>query len=177
MKVSLICSGFGGQGALTLGKFLAKASMHEGRHVTWLPSYGPEMRGGTANCSVILSDAEVASPVVGTPDVLVAFNQPSIDKFEASIAKGGILIYNQDMCPNGGTRGDIKAIKVPMSQIAGEIGSAKVMNMVAIGVFLKATKAVKFDSIKEDMASFMAKKAPKLLQMNLQAIEKGMEFA
>ena len=135
------------------------------------------MRGGTANCSVILSDEEVASPVVGVPDVLVAFNQPSIAKFEASIAKGGVLIYNSDMCPEGGTRGDITVIKVPMSKIASEIGSAKVMNMVAIGAFIKKTKAVKFDSIKEDMAAFMAKKAPELLRMNLQAIEKGMEYA
>ncbi len=177
MKVSLICSGFGGQGALTLGKFLAKASMYEGRHVTWLPSYGPEMRGGTANCSVILSDDEVASPVVGVPDVLVAFNQPSIDKFEHTIAKGGVLIYNSDMCPSGASRDDIKAIGVPMNSIASELGSMKVVNMVALGVFIQATKAVKFDSIDSSLTEFLQKKAPKLLQMNLQAIEKGMSFA
>ncbi len=177
MKISLICSGFGGQGALTLGKFLAKASMREGSNVTWLPSYGPEMRGGTANCSVILSDEEVASPVVGTPDVLVAFNQPSIDKFEASLKKGGILIYNADMCPNGSSRSDITAIKVPMNDIARELGSEKVVNMVALGVFLKATNAVKFESVKDDLIVFMKNRDQKLLELNLKAIEKGMEFA
>ncbi len=177
MKISLICSGFGGQGALTLGKFLAKASMHEGRHVTWLPSYGPEMRGGTANCSVILSDEEVASPVVGVPDVMVAFNQPSIDKFESSIAKDGVLIYNSDMCPGGATRNDIRVVGVPMNKIATEIGSMKVVNMVAIGVFVAVTKAVKFESIESDLTAFLQKKAPKLLELNLQAIAKGMEYA
>ena len=177
MKINLICSGFGGQGALTVGKFLAKASMKEGRNVTWLPSYGPEMRGGTANCSVILSDNEVASPVVGVPDVLIAFNQPSIDKFERAIAKGGVLIYNSDMCPRGATRDDIKIIGVPMSTIATDLGNMKVVNMVSIGVFIAAIKAVKFESIESDLTAFLQKKAPKLLELNLQAIKKGMEYA
>ncbi len=177
MKVRLICSGFGGQGALTIGKFLAKASMKEGKEVTWLPSYGPAMRGGTANCSVIFSDEEIASPIVNTPDVVIALNQPSVDKFEPLVVKGGVLIVNSDMCPNGTKRKDIRVIEMPMSRVASDMGSMKIVNMLAIGIFIEATKVVKHESVEEDLVAFMGEKNPDLLELNMQAIKKGMEFA
>ncbi|MFO7896737.1 MAG: 2-oxoacid:acceptor oxidoreductase family protein [Candidatus Cloacimonadales bacterium] len=177
MKTEIISSGFGGQGALTVGKFIAKAAMKEGKHVSWLPSYGPEMRGGTANVSAVVSDKLIASPIVSFPDILVALNQPSIDKFGANIKENGLLIYNTDMCPKGSERTDIEIIKAPMNKIAKEIGSEKVLNMIAIGMIIGCKKLIKFETIKEDLTAFLVKKNPELLEKNLEAIKKGMELA
>jgi len=177
MKVDLISSGFGGQGALTIGKFLAKAGMAEDKYVTWLPSYGPEMRGGTANVSAIISSDPIASPVVGKPHVLIALNQPSIDKFESDVQNDGVIIINTDMCPGGCKRDDIKIIKIPMNTIASEIGDMKVVNMVAFGAFIKLTRAVKYETVKNDLTAFLSEKAPELLKLNLIAIKKGMDLA
>jgi len=177
MKTELICSGFGGQGALTIGKFLAKAGMKEGKNVSWLPSYGPEMRGGTANVSTVISDTPIASPLVSFPDVVVALNQPSVDKFGPRIKKGGLLIANSDMCPNKLNRQDITEIYIPMNKIAKEIGTTKVLNMVSIGVLIKKLSLVKFETIKEDLSEFLKKKNPQLLEANLKAIKQGMELS
>jgi 2-oxoglutarate ferredoxin oxidoreductase subunit gamma len=136
MTTEIICAGFGGQGVLTIGKFIAKAGMKEGKKVSWLPSYGPEMRGGTANVSTVVSDEDIASPIVSYPDILVALNQPSIDKFAPSIRPGGILIMNTCMCPHGCKRDDIVKIASPMSDIAIEIGNTLVLNMLAIGIII-----------------------------------------
>ncbi|HCX73511.1 MAG TPA: pyruvate ferredoxin oxidoreductase [Candidatus Cloacimonas sp.] len=176
MKTELICSGFGGQGALTIGKFLAKAAMKEGKHVSWLPSYGPEMRGGTANVSTVISEKPIAAPIVSFPDILVALNQPSIDKFGPKIKKGGLLIANKDMCPKGLNREDIEIIYAPMNQIAQEIGDAKVLNMVAIGIVIGKKRLVKYDTLEEDLKDFLKQKNPDLLQANLKAIQKGIEI-
>lgn len=177
MKTELICSGFGGQGALTIGKFLAKAGMKEGKNVSWLPSYGPEMRGGTANVSTVISDRPIASPLVTRPDILVALNQPSIDKFGPDIKKGGLLVYNTDMCPKGSIRKDINIVKAPMNQIAKELGNDKVLNMVAIGIIIGKLGLIEFDTLKSDLTSFLKKKNPELLEANLKAIHKGIEIA
>ncbi len=176
MKVEMICSGFGGQGSLTIGKFLAKAAMKEGKQVSWLPSYGPEMRGGTANVSVVISDKMVASPIVTHADILVALNQPSIDKFGPNMKKGGLMVANSDMCPNKLNRDDITEIYLPMNTLANEIGSPKVLNMIPIGVIIQKTGLVKFETIKEDLTKFLEKKNPDLLEKNLIAIKKGMEL-
>jgi len=175
--MKLICSGFGGQGALTIGKFLAKAGMAEGKEVSWLPSYGPEMRGGTANVSTIITETPIASPLVTYPDILVALNQPSVDKFGHDIKKNGLLIANSDMCPNELKRDDIDIIYAPMSKIAKEIGSIKVLNMVAIGIVIGKTNLVKYETLENDLTAFLAKKNPQLLEANLIAIKKGMELA
>lgn len=176
MKTELICSGFGGQGALTIGKFLAKAGMQEGQNVSWLPSYGPEMRGGTANVSTVISDKPIASPLVTHPDILVALNQPSVDKFGPEIKPGGLMIANTDMCPHKLERDDIDVIYAPMSTIAKEIGSLMVLNMVAIGVVIGRTGLVKYETIEADLSTFLKKKNPVLLEGNLKAIKKGIEI-
>jgi len=176
MKTELICSGFGGQGALTIGKFLAKAGMREGKNVSWLPSYGPEMRGGTANVSTVIATDPIASPLVSYPDILIALNQPSIDKFGPSIKQGGLMIANEDMCPHKLKRDDIDVIYAPMSTIASEIGSQKVLNMVAIGVVIGKTGLVEYATLEKDLTDFLQKRNPDLLKANLQAIKKGIEL-
>jgi 2-oxoglutarate ferredoxin oxidoreductase subunit gamma len=177
MKYEIISSGFGGQGALTIGKFIAKAAMKEGKHVSWLPSYGPEMRGGTANVSAVISDKMIASPIVSFPDILIALNQPSIDKFGADLKEGGLMIINTDMCPKGTDRTDVDIIAAPMNTIAKEIGSVKVLNMIAIGIIIERRKLIKYETIEADLTAFLEKKNPELLKANLIAIKKGMELA
>lgn len=176
MKVEMICAGFGGQGVLTIGKFIAKAGMAEGKNVSWLPSYGPEMRGGTANVSTVVSDEPIASPIVSYPDVLVALNQPSIDKFGTSVRPGGVLIINTNMCPHGCKRDDVQKINAPMSDIATEIGSQMVLNMIAIGIVIGKTGIIKYETMEEDLTSFLKAKNPDLLHMNLIAIKRGIEI-
>ena len=177
MTIEMICAGFGGQGVLTIGKFIAQAAMQEGKNVSWLPSYGPEMRGGTANVSTVVSTEPIASPIVSFPDVLVALNQPSIDKFAPSMRSGGILIYNTNMCPNGCKREDITKIAVPMNDIASEIGSMIVLNMLATGVIIGKTNIIKFKTLEDNLTSFMLEKNPDLLAKNLTAIKRGIEIA
>jgi 2-oxoglutarate ferredoxin oxidoreductase subunit gamma len=172
----IISSGFGGQGALTIGKFLAKAGMKEGKHVSWLPSYGPEMRGGTANVSAVISETAVASPIVTFPNVLVALNQPSLDKFAANVVQGGFIIANEDLCPNIPTFEGVKTVSAPLSKLATEIGSDKVLNMLAIGMVIGLTDMIKYETIEEDLTAFLQKKNPELLKMNLSAIQKGIEL-
>ena len=176
MTTELICAGFGGQGVLTIGKFLAKAGMKEGKNVSWLTSYGPEMRGGTANVSTVVSDEPIASPIVSFPDILVALNQPSIDKFAPSIRPGGVLIFNTNMCPHGCKRDDITKISAPMVDIANEIGNQMVMNMLAIGIIIGKTGIIKYETMEEDLTGFMKTKNPELLELNLKAIKRGIEI-
>ena len=176
MKVEMICAGFGGQGVLTIGKFIAKAGMAEGKNVSWLPSYGPEMRGGTANVSTVVSDEVIASPIVSYPDVLVALNQPSIDKFGPHVRPGGVLVINTNMCPRGCSRDDVQKVSAPMSDIAAEIGSQMVLNMIAIGIVIGKTGIIKYETMEEDRTSFLKAKNPDLLEMNLKAIKRGIEI-
>ncbi len=176
MKIELICSGFGGQGALTIGKFLSLAAMKEGKDVSWLPSYGPEMRGGTANVAVVISDKQIASPLVSHPDWLVALNKPSVDKFGPMIKSGGLMIANSDMCPDKLERENVEEIYAPMLSIANEIGSAKVLNMVSLGVIIGKTGIVKFETVEKDLKEILGKKNPALLEANLKAIAKGIEI-
>lgn len=176
MKTELICAGFGGQGVLTIGKFIAKAGMKEGKNVSWLPSYGPEMRGGTANVSTVVADEPIASPIVSYPDILVALNQPSITKFGESVRPNGVLIMNSNMCPHGCNRTDVQIISAPMSDIAAEIGSPLVLNMIAIGIIIGKTGLIKYETMEEDLSSFMKAKNPELLEKNLIAIKRGMEI-
>lgn len=177
MKYEIICAGFGGQGVLTIGKFLAQSGMAEGKHVSWLPSYGPEMRGGTANVMTVVADSPIASPIVSYPDILIALNQPSLDKFGDSVRKDGLVIINTDMCPHGTKRTDVNIISAPLSTIAKEIGSSLVLNMLAIGVVIGKTNIIKYETIEADLNKYMKAKNPELLELNLKAIQKGMELA
>jgi len=172
----IICSGFGGQGALTIGKFLAKSAMKEGKNVSWLPSYGPEMRGGTANVSVVISDEPIASPIVSFSDILVALNQPSIDKFGNDIKPGGLMVVNTDMCPNKLDRDDIKIIYAAMTSMAKKIGNIKVLNMISIGIIIGQIGLIKYETIESDLTAFLKTKNPELLELNLVAIKQGMEL-
>ena len=176
MKAEIICSGFGGQGVLTIGKFLAQAAMKEGKNVSWLPSYGPEMRGGTANVSVVISDEEIASPLVSHPDILVALNQPSVDKFGPMVKENAIVLINTDMSPNKLNRDDVDIVYAPMSTIAIECGSVRVLNMVSIGMVIGKTKLVKYETMEQDLTDFLEQKSPELLQANLNALKRGMDF-
>jgi len=176
MKTEMICAGFGGQGVLTIGKLIAKAGMKEGKNVSWLPSYVPEMRGGTANVSTVIADEAIASPIVSYPDVLVALNQPSLDKFGPSVRCGGVVVINTNMCPHGLKRDDVQIIAAPLSDMATEIGSSMVLNMLAIGVVIGKTNLIKYETMEEDLNSFLKTKNPELLEMNLHAIKLGMEL-
>ncbi len=176
MKTEMICAGFGGQGVLTIGKFIAIAGMEEGKNVSWLPSYGPEMRGGTANVSTVVSDEPIASPIVSYPDVLVALNQPSIDKFAPSVRAGGVIVMNTNLCPRGCKRDDVQLIAAPLSDIAMEIGSMMVLNMLAIGVVIGKTGIIKYDTLEGDLTAFLKAKNPDLLEKNLTAIKRGIEL-
>ena len=140
MKKEIIISGFGGQGGLAIGKNLAEAGMAEGLNVTWAPSYGPEMRGGTANCSVVLSDKPVGSPVFAHPTELIALNEPSLAKFEAGVVSGGTVFVNSDVVTDKVSRADLKAYYIPCSKIADEVGNPKVSNMVMLGAYVAGTK-------------------------------------
>ena len=176
MKCEMICAGFGGQGVLTIGKFIAKAGMAEGKNVSWLPSYGPEMRGGTANVSAVIADDPIASPIVSYPDVLVALNQPSLDKFGPAVRAGGVVIMDTNMCPHGIKREDVVFVAAPMSDIAKEIGSMKVLNMLAIGMIIGKTNVIKYETMEADLKEFLQAKDPELLEKNLIAIKRGIEL-
>ena len=142
MKKEIVISGFGGQGGLAIGKNLAEAGMAEGLNVTWAPSYGPEMRGGTANCSVVLSDKPVGSPVFAHPTELIALNEPSLVKFEEGVVPGGMVFVNSDVVTDKVSRTDLTAYYIPCSQIADEVGNPKVSNMVMLGAYVAGTKVL-----------------------------------
>jgi 2-oxoglutarate ferredoxin oxidoreductase subunit gamma len=173
----MIFSGFGGQGALTIGKFIAQAAMIEGKHVSWLPSYGPEMRGGTANVSTVISDSPIASPIVSKSNLLVALNQPSLDKFGPDVLQNGLIIINKDMCPNITQKEGVKYVIAPLNTIAQEIGSMKIMNMICVGIVIGKTGLIKYETIESVLKEYMGDKDQKLLEMNLIAIKKGMEIS
>ena len=167
-------AGFGGQGVLFLGKLLAEVGMAEGFHVSWLPSYGPEMRGGTANCHVNISRTPVGSPLVSDPSVLIALNRPSLDKFEREVVAGGVIIYDSSLIDVPPTRQDVEVVAIPVTEIADRIGSPKVANMVALGAFMGVTQLLGREPIARVIKRMTKKEA--LLDLNLQAVEAGAGF-
>jgi len=177
MKMEMIFSGFGGQGALTIGKFIAQCAMNEGKEVSWLPSYGPEMRGGTANVSTIVADTAIASPIVSFPHLLVALNQPSLDKFGPDVLPKGLIIVNSDMCPEVTKKEGVKYVIAPLNSMANQIGSDKVLNMICIGIIINQTRIISYETIETALKDYMGDKNIPLLEMNLLAIKKGMEFS
>ncbi|MFD3155688.1 2-oxoacid:acceptor oxidoreductase family protein [Haloimpatiens sp. FM7330] len=174
MAQEIIFAGFGGQGILSMGKFLAYAGMDCDLNVSWLPSYGPEMRGGTANCSVILSEDPVGSPIVTDPTALVVMNRPSLDKFEKQIVKGGLLIMDCDLVNREIERDDIEVIKIPAQTEAEKIGSKKIANMVLLGALVEKTKIVSMDEL---LASLKAHGKEKFYESNKKALEIGAQYA
>ena len=170
---SLIAAGFGGQGLMVLGQLVAYAGIAEGRYVSWIPSYGPEMRGGTANCCVIVSDDEIGAPVVSDADAVVVMNQPSLTKFKDAVKPGGILLYNSDLIKLGDVRPDIKVLSIPANAIANEAGSDKVANIVMLGALVTASEIVGDKTCEETIKAKLGAKKPEFLPMNLVAYERG----
>ena len=174
MERSVIIAGFGGQGVILAGKILAQAGMNHGLEVTWLPSYGPEMRGGTANCTVVLSDEPVGSPVVDEPTALIAMNLPSLDKFEPIIAPNAAVVVNESLIERKVGRDDVNASYVPLNDIASVVGNTRAINMVALGALLKATGIVPLETAKATMAKMLEESGKaKFIPLNEQALERG----
>lgn len=173
MLDEIIIAGFGGQGVLLMGRLIAQAGMLEGKHVAWMPSYGPEMRGGTANCTVIVSSEEVASPVVPNPITLIAMNQPSLDKFEPMVVKDGIIVVNQSLVSRDISRDDIQVVKVSANDIANELGNLRVANMVALGTYIARSKSVKMETVFEALEQILDKRQEKIIALNKEALKRG----
>ena len=174
MNQEMIFAGFGGQGVMLMGQILAYAGMMEGQHVSWFPAYGPEMRGGTANCSVIIGDEVVGTPIVTEPKVVVAMNLPSLDKFEPQLSAGGILLINSSLIERAAKRSDVKVQLIPCNDIAKELGNPKVANMVMVGAIVAASGVVKIESVLQVLAKKIFKNKPEVMQLNEQAIRRGM---
>ena len=177
MKKEFIFAGFGGQGMLLIGKFLAMSCMLDGKHVSWLPSYGPEMRGGTANCSVIVSDDPVASPMVDMADVVIAMNQPSLDKFERKVKPGGLLIINSSIVERKAERDDIEVVYCDSSRLADEVGNPKGANVAILGAMMAKVDVCSVDSMVEAIRIELGERKAKFLEGNKKALLAGMEAA
>jgi 2-oxoglutarate ferredoxin oxidoreductase subunit gamma len=175
MNKEMIFAGFGGQGVMLMGQILAYAGMLEGQQVSWFPAYGPEMRGGTANCSIIIGDEPVGTPIVTEPSVVVAMNLPSLDKFEPSLPVGGTLLINSSLIDRKPHRTDVKTYYVPCNDIAQELGNLKVANMVMVGAIIAASGVVNIDSVITVLAKKIFKNKPKVMPINEQAIRRGLE--
>ena len=176
MTEETIIAGFGGQGVLSMGMLLAYGGVIEDQEVTWMPSYGPEMRGGTANCIVINGDEPISSPIVSKFDSVVIFNQPSLDKFESAVKPGGLLMYEKEAILNPPTRTDITVIEVPAAKAAIELKNQKVANLVMLGAFLKAKNVIKPESAAKALYSVLPERHHKLIPLNEEALKKGAEL-
>jgi len=175
MYQGVIMSGFGGQGIISAGILLAYAGMLDGKFVTFFPAYGAEMRGGTANCSVVVSSEEVASPVVDRPDTVIVMNEPSLIKFEPSLKPGGLLLINSSLVSQKPNRKDIEIIYVPVNKIAEEIGTIKIANMVMLGAYCKKTGAVNLQSVIDSMPKVFTRAKEEMLKKNEEALKRGAE--
>lgn len=173
MQNEVIIAGFGGQGVLFGGQVLAYAAMDAGKEVTWIPSYGPEMRGGTANCTVVIADEEIGSPLVENPRLAVALNLPSFDKYEQELRTGGTLIVNKSMVDRGAKRDDVHVIFVPCNEIAEELGDPKLLNMVAVGALLRALPEISISDVEKSLAGHLPARHQDLLGKNIEALKRG----
>lgn len=176
MQTETIIAGFGGQGVLFAGQVIAYAAMDNGLEVTWIPSYGPEMRGGTANCTVIVSDEEIGSPLVAHPAVVVAMNLPSLDKYEPMVKEGGLLVVNSSMVDRSPTRTDIHWVMVPGNEIAEELGDRRMTNMVLLGAMLANVSLLPLEAVEKSLREHLPERHHKLLPMNYKALREGAKF-
>ncbi|MFT9495376.1 2-oxoacid:acceptor oxidoreductase family protein [Anaerosolibacter sp.] len=175
MMDKVILAGFGGQGVMFLGKVLAYAGMGSDLELCWIPSYGPEMRGGTANCSVILSDEEINSPVIAHADAAIVLNKPAYDKFASRVKPGGVLVVNSSLAKLDTVRDDITIIEIPATDMANELGNTSIANMVCLGALIPSLKLVDAAKIEKAMDK-LTKKKPELMETNLSAVNKGIAF-
>ena len=176
MKKEIIISGFGGQGVLSMGKILAYSGLLEDKEITWMPAYGPEQRGGTANVTVIISDERISSPILSKYDVAIVLNQPSLDKFEPKVKPGGILIYDGYGVMNPPTRKDITVYRVNAMDKAAEMKNAKVFNMIVLGGLLKVCPVVSTAGLKKALYKSLPERHHNLIPLNMQAVEEGMKI-
>ncbi len=172
----IIFAGFGGQGVLFAGQLLSYAGMAEGLHVTWIPSYGPEMRGGTANCTVILSEEEIGAPIIHHPTIAVVLNLPSMEKYEPLVKPGGLLIVNSSLIPMSTERQDIRSIDIAASDIATELGNPRMANMVILGALIGATQIVSLETVARQLDEHLSQRQRKWLEPNIAALKKGAEL-
>jgi 2-oxoglutarate ferredoxin oxidoreductase subunit gamma len=176
MLTKTIISGFGGQGVLSIGSTLATAAMLEGKYVTYLPSYGVEVRGGTANCTVAVSDEEIASPVASAPEFVVAMNQPSFVRFQGVLQAGGLLCANSSLVNTESARSDIEILAVPTSELAEKLGSIKVANMVMLGALVRASTMISYDDMVKNLTEILGEGKARLLKLNREALAVGYNY-
>jgi 2-oxoglutarate ferredoxin oxidoreductase subunit gamma len=173
MQEEIIISGFGGQGTLFAGQLLAYAAMDSGHQVTWIPSYGPEMRGGKARCTVIVSDEEIGSPLVRRPSAAIVLNIPSMEAFEPAVKPGGVLVVNSSLIPQKSKRTDIRVLYIPASDMAIELGNVRLGNVICLAALVEATGTVSLEAIKQALSDHLPERHRKLLGMNFEAMDKG----
>jgi 2-oxoglutarate ferredoxin oxidoreductase subunit gamma len=176
MTYEVIMAGFGGQGLLFSGKVLAHAALIEGKELSWLPSYGPEMRGGTCNCSVIVSDDPVGSPIIANPNVLMVMNEPSLDKFEPAVSAGGIVFVDSSLISRKVERTDIDAVYIPATEMAKQMNAVSLANMIILGAIVKKTGCVSPEIVEKSLRETISARKAALLDLNLKAVEMGMKF-
>jgi 2-oxoglutarate ferredoxin oxidoreductase subunit gamma len=177
MTKKTVFSGFGGQGVLMMGYVLAVSAMRDGKEVTYLPSYGAEVRGGTANCTVVVSDEEIFSPVASSPDYAVIMNNPSLVKYEGMIKEGGTIILNSSLVDTVPPRNDLEIVKVPANDIAKKLGSERTINMIMLGAFVAKTKITSLDSIMNGLTEIVKGKKASVMKLNRKGLDKGAEYA
>ena len=176
MTHQFLIAGFGGQGLLFAGKFMVNKGMLEGKEVTWLPSYGPEMRGGTANCSVIISDEPVGSPIVDHPDVLMVMNRPSLDKYESAVQPGGMIFVDSTLIDRGVERTDVTTFYVPATAMASESGITTLANMILTGKILKELGQFDMADVENALRKVVSAKHPEMYEVNLKALTMGRDY-
>jgi len=177
MQTEFLFAGFGGQGVMFAGQVVAYAAMDTGKEVTWIPSYGPEMRGGTANCTVVVADEEIGSPLVNNPPAIVVMNLPSLDKYEPLVKAGGVLVVNASMVDREVQREDITSVAVPCNEIAETLGDRRMANIVATGALLALLPVLKLEDIEAALTAHMPGRHKHLLPKNFEALHRGAEFA
>jgi len=176
MQTEIIIAGFGGQGVLFAGQVLAYAAMDNGKEVTWIPSYGPEMRGGTANCTVVIADEEIGSPIVRNPQAVLAMNQPSLEKYEPLVIENGTLIVNSSLVERAANRVDLQCLMVPANEISESIGDKRLSTIVMVGALLTAIPVLTVESIEKTLRDHLPERHKKLLPLNFEALRAGAEF-
>ncbi len=177
MHEEVIVSGFGGQGALFAGQLLTYTGMDEGWHVTWIPSYGPEMRGGTANCTIILSGDDIGSPIIREPTICIVMNPPSMDKYEPLIRPGGLLVVNSTLVRTKSERDDIEVVYIPANELAAEMGNVKMANVVLLGAMLGTREILPIESIKRTFDEHIPQRRKHIIEPNKRALDRGVEYA
>src|SRR5690554_1727217 len=176
MKEEIVMAGFGGQGIMSIGRLLAYAGMKKDYEVSWMPSYGPEMRGGTANCTVIVSSKRIPSPISSRPDSIIVMNLPSLEKFAPTVKPGGIIFLNSSLISEEPGRDDLEVYRLPCNKIANEIGSTRVASMVALGAYLQRKKIVDMEIVKNSLEAVFPKRRHNLIPINIEALDRGADL-